>query len=304
MESIGILILSLLILIIFLILALLRKRELNSVEFENSILNVMSKLGIDRKIGEISTIAQEIQQNYRNLDKMLRVPTERGAFGEIALEKILADSLPPDMFGIREKLFKNIIPDAYIKSTAGIICVDSKFPLENFRKMLEVDGQEKDNFKKKFIKDVQGHFEKVLQDYIQPEAGTADFAFVFIPSEGVYFFLINEAYDILMDYAKKGIQVVSPITFVYKIELVKAGIQAKKLSEEANKIKNDIINISKAFESVDKTWRTFYETHLRQAWNKAEEVNNAYKRVKEEFEKISRFSELEKNIEDIENEMQ
>ncbi len=280
-------------LLVILLFVSLRKGRVNPAEFENSVSSAMGKLGIDRKIGEISTIAQDIQQNYRNLDKMLRVPAERGSFGEIALEKILSDSLSPNMFGIRERIFEGKMPDAHIKSTAGIICIDSKFPLDNFRKMIEVEDSEKENFKKQFIKDVQGHLEKILQDYVHPEAGSADFAFAFIPSEGVYYFLTAEAYEMLLNYARKGVQVVSPLTLAYKIELVRAGVHAKKLSEEAIKVKNDIITISKAFEDVDKAWKTFYETHLRQAWNKAEDINTAYKRLHEEFDRVARLSGVE-----------
>ena len=280
-------------LLVILLIVSLRKGRVNPVEFENLVSSAMGKLGIDRKIGEISTIASDIQQNYRNLDRMLRVPAERGAFGEIALEKILADSLPSDMFGIRERIFDGKTPDAHIKSTAGIICIDSKFPLDNFRKMIEATDTEKEGFKKQFIKDVEGHLEKIKGDYVHPESGSADFAFAFIPSEGVYYFLTTEAYDMLMDYARKGVQVVSPLTLAYKIELVRAGVHAKKLSEEAVRVKNDIIKISKAFEDVDKTWKIFYETHLRQAWNKAEDINAAYKRLHEEFDRIVRLSEVE-----------
>lgn len=280
-------------LLVILLFVSIRKRRVNPAEFESSVSNVMGKLGIDRKIGEISTIAQDVQQNYRSLDRMLRVPAERGSFGEIALEKILSDSLPSDMFGMRERIFNGKMPDAHIKSTAGIICIDSKFPLDNFRKMVEVEDTEKEDFKKQFIKDVQGHLEKILQDYVHPEAGSADFAFAFIPSESVYYFLTTEVYDMLLNYAKKGVHVVSPLTLAYKVELVRAGVHAKKLSEEAIRIKNDIIKISKAFEDVDKAWKIFYETHFRQAWNKAEDVNNAYKKLHEEFDRVARLSDVE-----------
>ena len=279
------------VLLVVIIILTLRRKVINPSEFENSVSSAWIKLGLEQKIGEISTFAKDIQQNYRSLEQMLRVPTERGAFGEIALEKILADSLPSDMFGIRERIFNGKTPDAHIKSTAGIICIDSKFPLDNFRKMIEATDTEKEGFKKQFIKDVQGHLEKILEDYVHPEAGSAPFAFAFIPSESVYYFLATDAYDMLMDYARKGVQAVSPLTFGHKIELIRAGVHAKKLSEEADRVMNEIIKLSNLFNDVDKAWKIFYETHLRQASRKADELDEAYKMLRAEFDRIKNFAE-------------
>jgi DNA recombination protein RmuC len=209
----------------------------------------------------------------------------------MVLETILKDQLPPDMFGIRQKVLNGKVPDAYIKSSIGIICIDSKFPLENYRKMLEEENSEKKEFyKKQFLKDVKGHLEKIAKDYICPEKGSAEFAFAYIPSEAVYWFLVKEAFDLLREYTKKGVQVVSPLTLSHKIELIKAGIQAKKLSEEAEEVKKELLRLSKRFKTLDELWRVFYKTHLKNLIHKAEEVDEAYRDLREEFEKISKFS--------------
>lgn len=101
------------------------------------------------------------------------------------------------MFGIREKVLAGKAPDGYIKSTAGIICIDAKFPLDNHRKTLGAeakDHKEKENFKKQFLKNVQEQLDKVASGYVCTEKGSDGFAFSFIPSESVYYFLVNEAY--------------------------------------------------------------------------------------------------------------
>lgn len=109
--------------------------------------------------------------------------------------------------------------------------------------MIEIeDSQEKERFKHDFRKDVQSHLNKIAEDYVCPEAGSAEFAFAYIPSEAVYYSSANEEFEMLRDYAKRGVQVVSPLTLSHKIELIKAGVHAKKLSEDAENVKKELYN--------------------------------------------------------------
>jgi len=281
-----------LVLLLVLIFLFLKGNKFEFDDVESAISRAWVKLGIDDKVGMLTIYAHDIRANYKSLEQMLRVSTDRASLGELSLETILADQLPPEMFGIRKKILDGKIPDAYIRSTVGIICIDSKFPLDNYRKMHEVENSsEKESFKKQFVKDVQGHLKKILDDYICPEKGSAEFAFAYIPSEGVYYFLLNENYEALRDYAKKGVQVVSPLTISHKIELIKAGVHARKLSEEAEKVQENLLKISRGFRDIDEKWRVFYETHLRNAGKKAEELDTAYQRLREEFDRVSRLSE-------------
>ena len=246
---------------------------------------------LDKKVGELTVQTEDIRNSHKSVEQMLRVPKERAPIGEIGLEIILSDQLPPDMFGIRQKILDGKIPDAYIKSTSGIICIDSKFPLDNYVKMVETkDPEERDAFKIRFIKDVEGHIRKISTDYINPQKGSADFAFAYIPSEGVYYFLINEAYDMLRNYAGKGVHVTSPLVLTFKIELIKTGVLAQKLSEDTAKVRDEIIRLSGQFKELDESWRIFYNTHFNHALVKAEEVDQRYKRLRGEFNKISVFA--------------
>ncbi|MCD6500509.1 DNA recombination protein RmuC [bacterium] len=282
---------AIIVLLAILILLSLKKAKVETQDIETAILRVWKESGLSDKVGELATHAKEIKDLHKSIEQMLRVPVERGAFGELFLETILSDQLTTDMFGIREKVLEGKTPDAYIKSTVGIICIDSKFPLDNYRKMMESDNpQEKEKFKKQFLKDVKGHLDKIANDYVRPEKGSADFAFAFIPSEGVYWFLINEAFELLREYTKKGVQVVSPLTLSHKIELIKAGVHAKKLSEEAEKVKNDILRLSQRFRKVDEVWQVFYRTHFKNLAGKAEELDEVYSRLREEFDRISKLS--------------
>ncbi len=281
--------------LVVLIFLVLRSKGLQPKDIEAALSSTWTKLGLDRAIGAVETHAKDIRDSYRSFEQMLRVPTERASFGELSLETILSDQLPPDMYGIRERILDGKTPDAHIRSTVGLICIDSKFPLDNYRNMLETEDQaERERFKKQFLKqDVQGHLNKIANDYVCPEKGSAEFAFAYIPSEAVYYFLVseNEAFEMLRDYTKRGVQVVSPLTLSHKVELIKAGVHAKKLSEEAEKVRKQLISISQRFGDIDEKWRVFYNTHLKNMGSKADELDEAYKKLRDEFDRISKLSE-------------
>ena len=289
---IEILLAVVLVLLGVLIFLVLRSRKVQPSDLKNVMSSTWTELGLDQKIGAIESHANDIRQSYRSFEQMLRVPKERASFGELALETILADQLPPDMYGIREAVFDGKKPDAHIKSTEGIVCIDSKFSLDNYAGMLATeDPAEKQRFKKDFIADVRRCLDKIAADYICPDKGSAEFAFAYIPSESVYYFLLNEAYELLLHYGRAGVQVVSPLTLSAKIELLRAGIQAKKLSEKAEEVKNDLIVISRRFAEIDDKWRVFFGTHLKNATLQAEELDKAYKKLRDEFDRISKIPE-------------
>jgi DNA recombination protein RmuC len=288
-EALLVVVLLLLGALIFLVL---RSRRVEPSDLKNAISSTWTELGLGEKIGSIETQARDIKESYKSFEQMLRVPKERASFGELALETILSDQLPPDMFGIRETVFDGKRPDAHIKSTEGIVCIDSKFSLDNYGRMLVTDDPaEKQRCKKDFIADVRRCLEKIAVDYVCPDKGSAEFAFAYIQSESVYYFLLTEAYEMLLEYGKAGVQVVSPLTFSAKIELIRAGVQAKKLSEKAEEVKNDLISISRRFAEIDDKWRVFFGTHLKNASLQAEELDKSYKRLRDEFDRISKMPE-------------
>ena len=289
-QFIALLLGVVILLLIALIYLVLSRGKIEPESLEVAVVKAVQQAGLEQTVGRLEAYARDIRHDYRSLDRMLRVPTERGALGEIALEKILTDQLPPDMFGIRQRIFNGEIPDAYIKSTSGYIIIDSKFPLDNYRRLRETrDSQTRAQLSRRFLQDVRGHLEKIATAYIRPEKGSAAFAFAFIPSEGVYYFLVTHGYDLLREYAKKGVQVVSPLTLAHKIELIRAGVHARRLSEQAEQVRNDIIDLSRRFASVDEAWRVFYGTHFRNAANKADEIDEAYRQVRQAFDSIARL---------------
>jgi len=288
-EILLVLVLVLLGVLIFLVL---RSRKVQPSDLKNVMSSTWTEMGLDQKIGTIESHANDIRQSYRSFEQMLRVPQERASFGELALETILSDQLPPDMYGIRETVFDGKRPDANIKSTEGVVCIDSKFSLDNYGRMLATeDPAEKQRLKKDFVADVRRCLDKIAVDYVCPDKGSAEFAFAYIPSESVYYFLLNEAYEMLLEYGKGGVQVVSPLTFSAKIELIRAGVQAKKLSEKADEVKNDLFRIRRGFAEVDDKWRLLYETHLKNTVDRAADLDKSYKKLRDEFDRISKMPE-------------
>lgn len=291
----------LLIVVILLLAALIylffRRGRIKTEDVESAISSAWRESGLDEQIGRLEAYARDVRDDYESLEKLLEVPYDRGSLGEIALEGILSNQLPPDMFGMRKRVLGKI-PDAHIRSTVGTICIDSKFPLDHYRDLVQAEAADhRKRCKKQFLRDVQGHLDKIAEAYVCPGDGSAEFAFAFIPAETVYHFLVNEAYDMLQDYTTRGVQVVSPLTLSHKVALIKAGVHAKKLSEQAKEVRDDIARLSKRFEKIDEEWRILFRTHLSHAMSKAEDLDRAYGRLRDEFDRVSKLSIERKQVE-------
>jgi DNA recombination protein RmuC len=144
--------------------------------------------------------------------------------------------------------------------------------------------------KRRFLRDVKGHLEKVAGSYILPEEGSAEFAFVYIPSEAIYYFLVNEAYDLLQSYTHRGVQVVSPLTLAHKLQLIRMGVYSERLSAETRRLKADLLRLETHFKYLDRLWEVFYRQHLRHAVAKARDFELAYDALRQEFEAMTRLT--------------
>ncbi len=114
--------------VVLVLIFALWQREATPTDLEAAISATWVRLGLGEAIGNIQLQAQEIRQTHASLEQMLRSPAGRASFGELSLEVILADQLPPDYFGVRQKCFDGKVPDGHIRAPEGLICIDSKFP--------------------------------------------------------------------------------------------------------------------------------------------------------------------------------
>ena len=264
-----------------------RQVEVDGDRLELALDRTLSNIDFETTVHDIEKHAGELRNLHGNIEDMLRAPRERGAFGEQQLEVLLSDHLPPDMFGVREQVVEGKAPDAHVRSSAGLICIDAKFPLDNYEKFIHADDAESEQFRRAFAANVETQLQKIQADYVRPEVGTADFAFAFVPAESVYYHLVTEEYELLKSYTAKGVQVVSPLTFGHKLELIKADVNARKLTEQAEEVRGRLQALSAGFETVEEEWETLFR-HVRNAEKKARDVEAAYDTLRAEFDRIDR----------------
>ena len=137
-----------------------------------------------------------------------------------------------------------------------------------------------------FRNDVKTHIEKIKTDYVKPEEGTAPFAFGFIPSEAVYQYLTECEMTLVAEAATQGVLLVSPATLAINLNLLSVGLKATEISERAKQIQKNLGKLSTSLGEVDESWSTLYG-HIRNAYNKAGEVNEKHNRLKVTFEQIT-----------------
>ena len=249
--------------------------------------DALRELELDSTAGQIESHAREMRTIHGDIEQMLRTPQHRGGFGEEQLEVILEDQLPPDMYGVRKAVVGNKTPDAYIETAEGKVCIDSKFPLDQYETYLDADpgSDAAARAKREFRNAVEGQLDKIRADYVRPEKGTAAFAFAFIPSESVYYHLVTEEYGLLREYSKDGVQVVSPLTFGHKLELIKAGVHARRLSRQAEQVQSRLQQLKRRFTTFADEWDTFMR-HITNAKNRADDADAEFDRLRSEFDRI------------------
>jgi len=289
-------------LVLFLVLAVLvvllrqsgrlGKISLDQEAVKGAIATCWKELGIDQDIGAIKERASDILQSSQSLENLFRVTRGRGEYGEFQLEQILKDILPVQYVHIRKRITQiGKIPDAHIVTPQGTICIDSKFPLDNYRKMIETtDETQKENFGENFRSDVETHIEKIKTDYVKPEEGTTPFAFGFIPSEAVYQYITECEMSLVAEAAGQGVLLVSPATLAINLNLLSVGLKATEISEKAEQIQKNLGKLSTSLKEVEDSWSTLH-THIKNAYNKAGEVNEKQSRLRVTFEQITEIEE-------------
>ena len=269
--------------------------EVDPDKMRGAISESWQKLELDKTIGSVENQMESVQQHTKELENlhtdietMLTSNQQRGEFGEIKLETILSSHLPSSQYGLQEQVVGTKKPDAYIDSSAGKICIDAKFPLDRYRKMQDAeDEEERKKHKRKFRNAVEKTLQQVADKYVKPEKGTTDFAFEFVPSEAVYYYLVKEEYDLLQEYIQKGVQVSSPLTLGHKLELVKSDLRMEKLSERAEDVREELDSLQTEFQSFENDWKTFYDSHLSHLTSKADDLNSDFRSLKQGFDQVN-----------------
>lgn len=230
--------------------------------------------GVQKNIGEMS----EIGRSMKDLQDLLKSPKLRGNIGEQVLKELLSQMLPKSSFHLQYSFKSGSIVDAAIKTEAGIIPIDSKFPLENFRKLSAAESEiDKKTFEKEFISDVKKHIDAISSKYILTNEGTIDYALMYVPSEAIYYEMVNNS--TLYDYAsKKRVLPVSPMTFYAYLRSILIGFEGQKITQQAQEILAGIRAIQKDYERVGEGIDVLGK-HITNSYNMMNTVTTSFEKL-------------------------
>ena len=232
------------------------KIERNNVQLQNSMTKQISESAkiveeVSKrltKLDETNNRVVNVADELKTLQNALQNPKQRGVLGEFYLAQVLENVLPPNAFQIQYK-FKNgeIVDAAIFLDQHKILPVDSKFSLENYNRMIESEGEERKILAKKVRDDLKMRIDETSK-YIRPDENTMDFAFMFIPSESLYYdMLINKVGSQgserdLIEYAfrDKRVIVVSPTSFMAYLQTVLQGLKSLKIEEQSKEIQKRV----------------------------------------------------------------
>lgn len=207
------------------------------------------------KLDETNKRVVNVADELKTLQNVLQNPKQRGVLGEYYLSQVLENVLPPDRFKLQHKLGKDdagrdLICDAVVLLDKGkMLPIDSKFSLENYNRLLEEkDKTQRDVFARAFKADLKNRIDETAK-YIRPAEGTMDYAFMFIPSEAIYYDLLvnkvgitNTSARDLIEYAfrEKNVIIVSPTTFMAYLQTVLQGLRGLQIEEQAKEIQKRV----------------------------------------------------------------
>lgn len=227
-------------------------------------------------------------EQMKSLENILKNPKQRGVLGEYFLEALLSNVLSPEQYQTQYHMQNGEIVDAAIFYNDMIIPIDSKFSLEKYNRMVEeTDSKKREEIEKAFKADVKKRIDETSK-YVRPNEGTTDFAFMFIPAEGVYYNLLiynvgtlNVNTEHLVEYAfRKKVIIVSPSSFFAYLETVLHGLKALKMEKSIQDILKNIALLSKHVNA--------YEDHMVRLGKHLTTSVNTYNQASREFKKIDK----------------
>ena len=217
----------------------------------------------------------EVSRSMKDLQEFLQSPKLRGNIGEHVLNDLISQIFPKNSFHLQYQFKSGEKVDAALQTDAGILCIDSKFPMENFQKMVKGETEsERALAKKDFAKDVKKHIDDISRKYILPEEGTMDFALMYIPSEPVYYEIVSQTE--ITDYAKsKRVYPVSPTTLYAHLQVILLSFQGKKIEQKTKEVFSLLRAIQKDYEKTENNLGILGH-HITNAFNSLSSVTGSF----------------------------
>ncbi len=247
------------------------------------------------QLGEVQQAGRDMSQATQTLQSILGGAKTRGTLGEVALERLLEDALPHSAYSTQYRFpSTGAIVDAIVRSGERLLSVDSKFPLEAYRRLLETG----DDARRDFCVAVRKHADCIAEKYILPDEHTFDYALMFVPSEGVYYELLlteDSKYGMLDEYCRsKRVFPVSPNTFYACLSAFAISLQGQKIEERTRHILAGMAGLKKQFEGFSDVYEKL-GNHLRHAQQSYEEADSKLSRTRNSLEQLDQgaFSEAE-----------
>lgn len=260
-------------------------RDINK-EVNEQLLTVMKGVTeVSESSKQVFTVAEQLQ----NLEKVLKHQKQRGNLGEASLQLALENILPATGYTMQYLFPGGDAVDAVIITKDGMIPVDAKFSLDNYRRLVdEKDDVQRDLLEKEFTKDLKKRIDETAK-YIRPQDGTLPFAFMYIPAEAIYYdLLVNEVGAVkvntrsLIDYAykDKNVIIVSPTTFAAYLQSVLYGFRAFKVEESAKQIGKHVEDLTRHLKA--------YDEYFKKVGNSLGTTVNHYNSAQKELGKIDK----------------
>jgi DNA recombination protein RmuC len=230
---------------------------------------------IQQQLGAVQVAGQQMSQTAQTLQTILGGAKSRGSLGEVALERLLEDALPKERYQRQFRFTTGEVADAVIFLRDKVLPIDSKFPLDAFRRMGEQKPTQAvpqvpqtDEARRAFAVAVKGHADSIAQKYILPSEGTLSIALMFVPSENVYYELLmtSDAKGLPLDeYCRgKGVIAVSPNTLYAHLQVILMGLQGMQIEENAKHLQASLAGMQKHLENFTQMFGRL-GTHLKNA---------------------------------------
>ncbi|MGH2825870.1 MAG: DNA recombination protein RmuC [Actinomycetota bacterium] len=254
---------------------------------------------IFESLGDLRTATSAVAEQAREfnvLSDLLKAPKARGGLGEAMLAELLGQVLPPSAFALQHRFSSGATVDAVVRAGGRLVCIDSKFPLPNYRRMSEAgnDAERKDA-RRAFARDVANHIRAIATRYIVPDEDTLEFAVMYVPAEGVYSEMLQLKHhnEELFELAiSSKVVPMSPLTLYGYLQTVLYGLRCLSVERGAEKILDACGRLHQDFER----FATEYETlggHLYRARAKYEEGGRKLDRFRDRLGAMVEESETD-----------